>query len=113
MSEENLPEDIRAMIQEHDPHVEGPEDLYARIYRRGLEQGLATQLFCDQESRRKFTAWLREQDIKVAAKQGRDRPYYGCSGGELVYTYCPTTIGVAMKVRHDVTGDELDLSDWG
>lgn len=112
MTETNLPKEIQEIVEQNNPSLGGQNELYARIYRRGLEIGLATQMFHDEASRERFSEWVQEQDRKVTEKQGKGRPYYGCSGGELVYTYCPMTIGIAINVRHEMTGEELNLSDW-
>lgn len=56
--------------------------------------------------------WSEEQDAVIAGRQGDTVPYYGAVGGELTYSFTPTTIGLIIKVRHAMTGAEIDLTDW-
>lgn len=70
--------------------------------------------------------WSAQQDAAALAEQktmpGRDavwielneggEPYYGASGGELTFEITPTSIGTAIRVRHNWTKKELDLSDY-
>lgn len=48
------------------------------------------------------TAWMAERKI----------PYVGAIGGEVTFTFTPTSLGVVAKVRH-ISGAELDLSEYG
>lgn len=64
----------------------------------------------DQESR--AVLWAVDQDQSFAARQGRETPYYGASGGNLTYEFTPTSIGLAVRVRHSGTGEVLDLTDY-
>jgi hypothetical protein len=71
----------------------------------------------------KIKEWKAEQNAKVKARQEKDPqfvedhggmlPYYGASGGAYTYSFTPTTIGCVVKVKNSVTGDELDVSDYG
>lgn len=81
-------------------------------YVAGLEAATQKYLQFDDKDMLKLRTWQAEQDAKVAAMQKNRKPYYGAAGGEYVYTYCPTTIGVVVKVRNDVTNEEIDLSDY-
>lgn len=60
----------------------------------------------------KLTAWSEEQDALTAAKQGADEPYYGAIGGELTYSFTPTSLGVAVVVRHALTKNEINLTEY-
>ena len=62
--------------------------------------------------RDKLAAWAAEQDRKVAERQGRDEPYYGSCGGELTYSFTPTSLGVVVVVRNGVTGESINLTDY-
>lgn len=42
-----------------------------------------------------------------------DELYVGAIGGELTYIFMPTGIGTVIKVRENVTGQELNLTDYG
>jgi hypothetical protein len=44
-----------------------------------------------------------------------DEPYYGCSGGAYSYIYTPTSLGMIIGVRNNITKDEINLTnfkDW-
>ena len=66
----------------------------------------------------KIDAWKNEQDKKVIESQKgtslehTGEPYYGCSGGAYVYSFCATSLGMTVKVRNDLTKEELDLTDY-
>jgi hypothetical protein len=38
--------------------------------------------------------------------------YTGVTGGNLSFTFAPTTLGTAIRVRDSITGAEIDLSDY-
>lgn len=56
--------------------------------------------------------WSVEQDDLVRSQQNLNEPYYGAIGGELTYSFTPTSIGVIVKVAHAVTKSKLDVSDY-
>jgi hypothetical protein len=63
---------------------------------------------------KRLNEWKKEQEAKARTMQGK-KPYYGAIGGELTYMFTPTSLGVVVKVKHEYTGDVLDLteySDW-
>lgn len=80
-------------------------------------------LDADQEI--KLAEWCRTQDEAVLAEQRKsDDPfireeaeagfaYYGAIGGELTYSFSPTSIGTVLVVKHSVTGEEINLTDYG
>lgn len=39
-------------------------------------------------------------------------PYTGATGGDLTYSFTPTSIGVMVKIRNGLTNDTLDVTDW-
>lgn len=59
----------------------------------------------------KINAWAKKQDLKVAKKQGLKSPYYGAIGGELTYSFSPTSLGVIFVVQHS-NGAKLDLTEY-
>jgi hypothetical protein len=73
------------------------------------------------EQETKINAWLEELEPKILEKQSEHAremgrmfgsPYYGAIGGGLTYEFTPTGIGVIVKVRESVTGEELDLTNY-
>jgi hypothetical protein len=70
----------------------------------------------DAEQFKRLAAWSREQDAKVAEQQkGKgfsSTPYYGCSGGSLTYSFTPTTLGLVVVVKNNITNEEINLTDY-
>lgn len=65
----------------------------------------------------KLAEWAAEQDAIVLERQKErgeegNRPYYGSIGGELTYSFTPTSLGVITKVEHGVTKNVLDLTEY-
>lgn len=110
MSELN--KEVRKLIVEHNPCLESQGDLIAKIYQLGLEHGNHVWQDLGEGTQNKLAAWRKEQDLKVAQKQGEKIPYYGAIGGAYVYTYCATSLGVVVKVINDLTKETLDLTDY-
>ena len=54
----------------------------------------------------KIHKWSKKQDKKA----GTD--YYGAIGGQLTYSFTPNSLGCVVKVIHDITKEELDLTDY-
>lgn len=73
-----------------------------------------------EEQTARFVAWREQIDNEVAAKQvaeGSDLalpglPYYGTCGGAYTFSFTNTGIGLVIKVRNGLNGQELDLSDY-
>ena len=68
----------------------------------------------------KVTAWKLKQDQIVYEKQMKEKnsgiklagkPDYGAIGGSITYSFTPTGLGCIIKVKHEYTGAELDLTD--
>jgi hypothetical protein len=59
--------------------------------------------------------WMKAQDAKVAERQKEsdhpDKPYYGCTGGAYSYIFTPTTIGLCVEVRNNLTKETINLTD--
>ena len=76
----------------------------------------------------KLGSWIKEQNNKAIEKQKANPPnineqllqemwnsgfpYTGAVGGDLEYTFTPTSIGVIAVVKHIITGEELDLTEY-
>ena len=76
-----------------------------------------------EEDMEKVAAWNAEQDKIAYKKQMKQKnfgvklahflgkPDYGACGGSLTYSFTPTGLGCVIKVKHEYTGNELDLTD--
>jgi len=75
----------------------------------------------DSEQRAKLAHWVEIQDAKVYAEQRErrkrlafpnllDGAYYGASGGGYSYIFTPTSLGVALEVRNNITKETIDLT---
>lgn len=67
-----------------------------------------------EEQKEKLGVWADEQhrkDAEKAAASGR-LSVYGASGGAFSYTFTPTNLGLIVKVKNNLSGDELDLTEW-
>ena len=49
----------------------------------------------DDEQFKKLNKWLRKK-----------------SEYQLIYSFCPTSIGMVVKVKDEISGDEIDLSEY-
>lgn len=67
-----------------------------------------------KEQEDKLNAWADEQHRKNAEKAAASGrlSVYGASGGAFSYTFTPTSLGLIVKVRNNLSGDELDLTEW-
>lgn len=72
----------------------------------------------------KILEWQKQIDQKVLEEQKQtlpnwheltmdgEYPYYGPIGGDLTYCFSPTSLGVVVKIKHNFTGEILDLTDY-
>ena len=56
----------------------------------------------DKEQLEKLSEWMKT----------RPKAYGGAIGGRYVYTFCNTSLGTVVKVRDDITKEEIDLTDY-
>lgn len=56
----------------------------------------------DDEQERKFLEW--RASLPAAS--------VGAIGGRVVFTFCHTNLGTVARARDDVSGSEIDLSDY-
>jgi hypothetical protein len=56
----------------------------------------------DKEQLAKLNEWMKT----------RPKKYEGCSGGRYIYQFCPTSLGLVVKVIDDITKEEIDLTDY-
>jgi hypothetical protein len=71
----------------------------------------------------KLHEWRKASNAEIAAEQWKNpemrmlmqdehTPYRGAIGGALTYMFCPTSLGMVVKVRDDLAGKEIDLTDY-
>ena len=60
----------------------------------------------NEEQDKMLEVWVREQDTKTANK------HCGCSGGAYTYCFTPTNLGMVVKVKNNITQEEIDLTDY-
>lgn len=76
----------------------------------------------------KIETWKKEQNLAAVEKQKENPPdvpkdlleqfwangypYGGAIGGELTYSFSPTSIGVQAEVIHAFTGEILDVTEY-
>jgi hypothetical protein len=64
------------------------------------------------EQMAKIAKWAKEQDRLYKKVHSNTGPFlYGAIGGELTYSFTPTSIGLIIEVEH-ATGAVLDVSDY-
>jgi len=69
----------------------------------------------DTSSIAELNEWKDFQAKKIRQEKGlsEDDPLpTGCIGGLYTYSLTPTTLGVIIKVKNNITEDVLDLSDY-
>lgn len=64
----------------------------------------------DDKAWDKITDWVREQDGLITRMGGY--PPDGDIGGSLTYEFTPTAVGTIVKVKHALTNEVLDLTDY-
>lgn len=85
-----------------------------------------------EEQLKLINEWLKEQDLEAVEIQKWQfeehpeftpsemylsswevgYPYGGATGGIVTYSFTPTSLGVVVKVRHAITGNILDVTDY-
>lgn len=80
----------------------------------------------DPDQSKKLAAWCEEQTARALERQrarmspaefsmltvGGKAPYAGAIGGELTYSFTPTSLGTVVKVTNGLTNETLDLTDY-
>lgn len=80
----------------------------------------------DQKQIQQLNEWLSKMDEQALASekakmtpqdfefntQGGKYPYSGSIGGSVTYCFTPTSIGTVIKVKHELTGNVLDVTDY-
>jgi len=86
----------------------------------------------DDEQVKKYEIWAKEVALKGVALQKKQLaeqgispgythiscwesgyPYTGAIGGEITFCFSPTSLGVCVVVTDQVTGEEINLTDYG
>jgi len=88
---------------------------------------MSTKFRLTQEQIEKIEIWEQEQNLLAVEKQKKNTdnpnefqimnweagyPYDGTVGVGLTYMFTPTSIGTIIKVKHNHTKNELDLTDY-
>ena len=55
------------------------------------------------EEWKKFDEWVKTKDLKS---------YTGAIGGRWTYSFTPTNLGTIVKVKDQLLGDEIDITDY-
>lgn len=59
-----------------------------------------------------FTAEQQRKIVDFMGLKSSDNAYEGAIGGRFTYSFTPTGLGSVVKVRDNITGEELDVSDY-
>jgi hypothetical protein len=55
----------------------------------------------------------KEQLEKLAEWKGKHtKAFVGAIGGRYTYSFSPTSLGVVVKVKDEITKEEIDLTDY-
>lgn len=79
-----------------------------------------------QEQLVKAKAWDDECNQRIIEKQRKEMdtfdfflltgdgkyPYFGACGGNLKYTFTPTSLGIGVEVKNVYLNETLDLTDY-
>lgn len=57
-----------------------------------------------KEQIQKVNEWHKEQT--------KDKPYTGAIGGQFTYSFSPNNLGLVTKVKNELTGEVLDVTDY-
>lgn len=110
MGEEvKLTSNVEELLKQYESGELDLRTLIGEVYSAGMRD---ESIKLNDEDYKKFNAWKKEVESRIAAKQGRDKPYYGAIGGAYVWTQCFTSLGGILKVRNDLTGEELDFTNY-
>lgn len=63
----------------------------------------------DDEQLTKLQTWVDAQDTKIGASK---EWLGGACGGILTYIFTPTSLGLVTTVRHNLTKEEINLTDY-
>lgn len=56
-----------------------------------------------EEQQTKLTEWTLTKDMEA---------YTGAIGGRFTYSFTPTNLGTVVKVKDELDGTKIDLSDY-
>lgn len=109
------------------------DDFKERVILQSMKPTLNFEVYEDE--RPKLEAWIDMQHEKMVEQQKKDvestpdledhelglyarawvygKPYYGPTDGWFQYVFTPTTIGCSLVVHNTVTGDKIELTDYG
>jgi hypothetical protein len=76
------------------------------------EQAIKLNAWCMQQDEIVCKQQLHSSDAFIRKLAQDGEAYYGACGGELTYSFTPTSLGLSTKVTHSVTKAEIDLTDY-
>lgn len=100
---------IQSLLERHNSGEFDLSTLLDHVYVAGMRN---ESLKMSEDDNKKFAEWAKEQDQKIARKQGKKNPYYGAIGGAYTWIHGYTTLGATLQVRNDLTGEMLDFEWW-
>lgn len=59
-----------------------------------------------------FTAEQQRKIVDFMSLKSSDNAYEGAIGGRFTYSFTPTGLGCVIKIRDNITEEELDVSDY-
>lgn len=66
---------------------------------------------CNKRIIEKQKEEMSEADFFLLTGNGK-HPYFGACGGNLQYTFTPTSIGVSVEVKNVYLNESLDITDY-
>ena len=67
-----------------------------------------------QDEMNKINNWVKEihQDIIKTSDKDSLKIFTSAIGGYITYSFTPTNIGLVTKIKEELSGKELDLTDY-
>lgn len=82
------------------------------LNKKELTALLAFKEECRVAGVKKQRVEMKNPDWTVVDCWDAGYPYTGAVGGNLTFSFTPTSIGTVVKVRDSVTGAEIDVTDY-
>jgi hypothetical protein len=92
--------------------IEAAQAAQLQAWRRSVEERYAKQRLVDGALDGVPIPEHLLETVRQSIERREPQPYYGAIGGAYIYSFCPTGVGCTVKVRHSVTGEEVDLTSY-